>query len=624
MREPSNSRRTDAFRLVALLASALAVRADAGTPPLDPESLTDARQGLEHLYHAREARAEEAFERIRARHPDSPAPDFLIGAIEWHRVTTGPQGMTAGGDAEKAFFARMDAAIERGEAAVQRDETDVAARFFLGGAYGYKARYLALQERWWNAYRTGKKGVGHLEKVVELDPDFGDAYLGLGIYHYYADVLPKVLKLFGVFVGLNGDRERGLEEIRRARREGLLVEEECRFFLAEIESTFEEDQWAALTWSKSLRTEYPENELFTWLHARILDELHLTDLSTEEWMLLRSRAKGRRLTGFVEYRLARTLLFGGDFEGAAAKLRELLEYGRLGSARITMWGRLRYGVALDFLGRHEEALKQYRIARDLDASAFAKERASARIAAGRRDASVVSLPELAETVRILLETDRRAEDELLRVEALLFEPSRGFSRDRRNEFYDIVRDLAEARLRDGRPEDCLAAADRALDGRPRPFKRARARLRGLRARALHRLDRPEEALAELDRALEEADDDDRANLARDRDLILALNDAEEPGAPSRAESATEIVARDRGELALDVRLRSGELYSMTLRDGRWAVTVPGAPTDTLVYRFQRDRTENRLDPHVPGVEIVDDEAWSVWPHPKQTNSSSSR
>jgi tetratricopeptide (TPR) repeat protein len=606
-------------RLAFALLFSLATQTPAGTPPLDAECLADAREGLEDLYHARPVQAVSAFERIRGRHPESPAADFLLGAIEWHRVTTGPQGMTAGGKAEQAFFARMDSAIALGERALERDEHDLAARFFLGGAYGYKARYLALQEEWWGAYRTGKKGVHHLEKVVEEDREFGDAYLGLGIYHYYADVVPKIVKIFGALVGLGGDRERGLEEIRRARRDGLLVEEECRFFLAEIESTFEHDQWAALVWARSLREEYPENELFTWLHARVLDELHLTDLAIAEWTELRGRVRGSRLIGFVEYRLARSVLFGGDFAGAAAKLRELLDYGRLGSARITMWGRLRYGLALDFLGRHEEALAQYRIARDLDASELAKERASARIFAGHPDPSVVSLEELAETARILEECISPAEADLLRVERMVTRPTRGSSPRELTEYYGILADLAEARLRDDRPADCVAAVDRLLESRP--FAKSRARLRALRARALFRLGDTRGAIADLDRAVAEADGDDRARFARDRALIVERSEGARAETSGMGTAGTTLRSRDRGELTLDLELPDARV-PMTLDDGIWTARL--APGDTLVYRLVADGEERRIDPAAPGIRLAGDEAWSVLPQPKQTNSSSSR
>ena len=205
------------FLLLLLLASP---GARAATYPLDPASLADAREGLSQLYHGRTSAAAACFERIRERLPAHPAADFLIGGIEWHRLTTGPQGFVGAGTAEAAFFARMDAAITLGEEALERDPDDISAAFFVGGAYGYKARYLALREKWWDAYRSGRKGVKHLEHVVEKDPELADAYLGLGIYHYYADVLPAVLKFFAGFIGLKGDRDRGLAEIHHALREG--------------------------------------------------------------------------------------------------------------------------------------------------------------------------------------------------------------------------------------------------------------------------------------------------------------------------------------------------------------------------------------------------------------------
>ncbi|HMB69948.1 MAG TPA: tetratricopeptide repeat protein, partial [bacterium] len=346
----------------------------AARSPLDGESLADARAGLDHLYHARIPQAREAFERIRARNPASPAADFLLGGVEWHRVTTGPAGFTEGGPAEKSFFARMDSAIALGEAAVDRNPDDVSARFFLGGAYGYKARYLAIQQKWWTAYRTGKAGVGHLERVVEQAPDLADAYLGLGIYHYYTDVLPSIFRFLGTLIGIRGDRDRGLEEIHRALREGSLVNVEARFFLAELNTSFENDHWTALGWSRSLRDEFPENELFAWLNARVLDELHLADEASAEWLALRERPRDGSLRGFLEYRLIRTKLFGGRFEEAAEDFERELPRG-FGSKRITMWGRVRYGLCLDFLGRHREAMRQYELAHGLDASGSAKDRA---------------------------------------------------------------------------------------------------------------------------------------------------------------------------------------------------------------------------------------------------------
>ena len=597
---------------------------------LDDASMADAQAGLDLLYHGRTAEAEAAFERVRARNPESPAADFLLGGIEWHRVTTGPDGFVEGGAAEQSFFARMDAAISLGEAVLERDETDAPARFFLGGAYGYKARYLALQEKWWSAYRTGKRGVGHLETLAKEHPEIEDTYLGLGIYHYYADVLPSVIKFFAPIMGMNGDRKRGLAELKRAVRGGVLVPVEARFFLAEIDVSFEERPWSAYGWSRGLREDFPENELFVWLHARVLDELHLAEAATEEWSLLREKPRTGRVRGFLDYRLARTRLYGGDFEGAAADLDSLIEYGRLGSRRISMWGRIRYGVALDFLERHDEAMEQYRLAKDLDASDAAKARAQDRLYAGWRDPAVTSLEELEETARILAGTRGYDEATLRRVEESVTRPSRGLSPRERELYFDVLYDLALARLVRGDAQACVDAVGRAARHNVRPSKESRGKLLALSARALVRLARAEDADDAYRKAIGLTGGDLRDRLRAERELAREFG-TENPGdVPSDtgvgAGSGDEpgaflFEAPDRGELRVAVELEGDPRgpIPMQLGPAGWALALEAPAAAPLVYRFVVDTGPDRPDPQAERMVLRGDQVWCER-YPKQTKS----
>ena len=61
-----------------------------------------------------------------------------------------------------------------------------------------------------------------------------DAYLGLGIYNYLADVLPKFVKVLSFILGINGDKELGLKQIRLAHEKGVFTKTEALFFLGAI------------------------------------------------------------------------------------------------------------------------------------------------------------------------------------------------------------------------------------------------------------------------------------------------------------------------------------------------------------------------------------------------------
>ena len=60
------------------------------------------------------------------------------------------------------------------------------------------------------AARDGKRIKDALERALALDPALQDAYFGIGLYHYYADVAPAAFKMLRWLLLLpGGDRARG-------------------------------------------------------------------------------------------------------------------------------------------------------------------------------------------------------------------------------------------------------------------------------------------------------------------------------------------------------------------------------------------------------------------------------
>jgi tetratricopeptide (TPR) repeat protein len=150
-------------------------------------------------------------------------------------------------------------AVEIAEERLDKNENDIEARFFLGGAYGSLGRYYAMTKSFLNAYWYGKKGKNYLEEVVEMDSTYYDAYLGLGIYHYLADILPKFVKILSFILGVDGDKEQGIREIQLAAEKGTYTKTEAMFFLGALYTYRERKYEEAIEIFNGLLIKYPQN-----------------------------------------------------------------------------------------------------------------------------------------------------------------------------------------------------------------------------------------------------------------------------------------------------------------------------------------------------------------------------
>jgi hypothetical protein len=91
---------------------------------------------------------------------------------------------------DTAFQARADALVDVMETWTNREPMRAEAWFYLGGAYGARAQWRVLRGERVAAARDGKRIKESLEQALALDPMLQDAWFGIGLYHYYADVAP--------------------------------------------------------------------------------------------------------------------------------------------------------------------------------------------------------------------------------------------------------------------------------------------------------------------------------------------------------------------------------------------------------------------------------------------------
>jgi hypothetical protein len=162
-----------------------------------------------------------------------PAPDGACAALRvvslWWEISINPDYRAL----DRRFTDLAAATIAANEAWTRREPQRAEAWFYLAGAYAPRLQWRILRGERIGAARDGNKIREALEQALKLDPTMNDAYFGIGLYHYYADVAPVAARMLRWLLFLpGGDRVAGLREMLQAREHGELARGESDFQLA--------------------------------------------------------------------------------------------------------------------------------------------------------------------------------------------------------------------------------------------------------------------------------------------------------------------------------------------------------------------------------------------------------
>src|SRR5687768_13689804 len=124
-----------------------------------------------------------------------------------------------------------------------------------------------------------------------------DAYFGIGLYHYYADVAPAAARVLRWLLALpGGDRKLGLEEMLRARNGGQLLRGEADYQLHVLYLWYEKQPERAIELLQELHDRYPRNPHFLQTIADVEDRyLHDASASLRSYQALLAAARAGRV-----------------------------------------------------------------------------------------------------------------------------------------------------------------------------------------------------------------------------------------------------------------------------------------------------------------------------------------
>jgi tetratricopeptide (TPR) repeat protein len=164
---------------------------------------------------------------------------------------------------DREVEARAERALALADVVLRRRPQDQRALFARGAAHAALARYHLFRVHRTDAARASVRMRDALLLVDPAGPYGEDAQFGLGLYDYYADVLPKFVKLLRFVVGLPaGNKQRGLDQIQRAADKSTFHATEARVQLFEINAYWEEDHDAARAPMAELHDAFPGSPLW--------------------------------------------------------------------------------------------------------------------------------------------------------------------------------------------------------------------------------------------------------------------------------------------------------------------------------------------------------------------------
>jgi len=263
--------------------------------PAAAQELTGGSQ-IRRVYDAIfDARFDEVPQLLARTCPPAPAEACqLLDAVSvWWQIQLDPASVAR--DAQ--FQTHIDAALASTEAWTTREPERAEAWFYLGGAYGARAQWRVLRRERLGAARDGKRIKEALERALALDPRLQEAYFGIGLYHYYADVAPAAAKMLRWLLLLpGGDKAEGMREMMRAREHAELLGDEADYQLHIIYLWYEKDPQRALALLTGLRDRHPRNPLFPQLIAQVQDVyFHDLQSSLRTWRSMLDAARGHRI-----------------------------------------------------------------------------------------------------------------------------------------------------------------------------------------------------------------------------------------------------------------------------------------------------------------------------------------
>jgi hypothetical protein len=148
------------------------------------------------------------------------------------------------------------------DAAIKNNPNDKNAYFERGYAKGMHGAFIVLVDHSFAAgARQGYAARNDSEQALKIDPQYADAEMAVGIQQFAVASLPGFVRMVVGIMGVGGNKQRGLDLLKKSAANGVVTKVESRTALSLFlrhDGRYPE----ALAMQKGLAADYPHDYLF--------------------------------------------------------------------------------------------------------------------------------------------------------------------------------------------------------------------------------------------------------------------------------------------------------------------------------------------------------------------------
>ena len=372
-----------AWGILLLAAASLSWASEVHTNPLNRDPLV--REAFDHFYNLDYPGAIERFERFHAAHPGDPQGTvLLLDAVLFQELyrqdlldttfyandgfLTGRHATQEDPKTRDRILALADEAVHEADWRLGRNANDVDALYARGWARALKCTYIAMVQRGYaSGFRLALQAKNDHVRVLQLDPDYIDAKLVVGVYEYVVGALPLPFKLLIGFAGITGSKSRGLEMLTDDGNRGPMTSVEARTTIALFlrrEARYKE----AIEVVRGLKREYPRDYLFSLEEANLRKDAGegMVAVAAYREILAANAKPGYYYSARMEltYFGLGDALRGQRHFGEAAESYEQAAWTPNVGPELKIRSLLAAGECRDLNGERQQAVKDYQAAID--------------------------------------------------------------------------------------------------------------------------------------------------------------------------------------------------------------------------------------------------------------------